>query len=232
MAHIDYHVVLETLREHRDCCPLCAFVARSENSWFESMLYSWVGTEGFQDRFLSSDGFCPAHAHRFAERNDGVAVAMLYLPLLNHRRRWLTRSMASFPLLRRLRPLLKGRDRSPAGRGERALSGSCLLCDQIAHWETQFLRNMVRHGGEEALRDSFTAGQGLCLPHYRLLAGKIGRVPPWVREHQENRISSLEEAVELYTRGAAGGVGGRASTVWKELLEFMEGPAGAIRKRG
>lgn len=231
MAHIDYHVVLDALREHRDQCPLCAFVARSEEAWFESMLYSWVGTEGFQDRFLAANGFCTAHAHRFAARNDGVAVAMLYLPLLAHRRHWLKRSAAS-PVLRLIRRIRSIRDNSPAGRGERAAPQACLLCDQRALWETQFLRNLARHGGDEQLREAFAAGRQLCLPHYRLMIREIRRIPAWLHQEQEKRMAALVEAVEEYARGGAGGAGGRASTVWRDLLEFMEGAHGTMTKKG
>jgi hypothetical protein len=231
VAHIDYHVVLDAFRQHQAQCPLCAFLASGQEAYFESMLYSWVGTEGFQNRFLAADGFCPAHTHRLSAQNDGVAVAMLYLPLLKHRRRWLAHSCAG--IVRRLLHWLSGfRNRSSAVRGERARDDSCPLCDQIALWEEQFLRNVVRHGTQPELEEAFTAGSGLCLPHYRLLVERIGRVPPWLLDQMEKRITSLEERVDAYTRGAVGGAGGRGSTVWRELLEFMEGPPGAIRRNG
>lgn len=223
MAHIDYHVVLETLGTHQDRCPLCAFTAAAERSYYDSMLYSWVGTEGFQDRFLAADGFCATHAHRLGERNDGVAVAMLYAPLLQHRRRWIERKKRS-RVLRLLHRVREIRNATPAHRGEYAGAAACPLCDQIALWEKQFLKNLVRHSADASIREAFFAGYGLCLPHYRLLVTSPGPVPRWIAEYQEQRLNALAQAVDDFVRGAVGGSGGRNSTVWQELLTYMEGP--------
>lgn len=217
--HIDYHAVLDALKTHQDQCPLCAFTARGEEGYFESMLYSWVGTEGFQDRFLATDGFCRDHAHGLAQRNDGVAVTMLYLPLLTHRRRWLQRRTAH-PVLRLWRRIRSRRDRSPAARGERAEPAACPLCTQITQWEVQFLRNLVRHAGDTDLRDAFTTGYGLCLPHYGTLVDSSRSVPDWIVQLQDRKMDTLVEAVNSGIPGA---------TPWRELLEYMEGPPGASR---
>lgn len=223
--HIDYQVVLKTLREQTDTCPLCSFIESCENSYFDSMLYSWVGTESFQDRFLASDGFCPTHAHRLSSRNDGVAVAMLYGPLLRHRRSWLQH--AGQGVLRRLiRRLRTTRNPKPATRGEQAPPDACPLCEQIAQWEGNFLRNLCRHEGEEELRAAFRAGYGLCLPHYRLFA-EIARLPAWIDDYQSNRMENLLNRLEDFTSARTGG---RASTPWRELLHFMEGAPGTFRR--
>jgi hypothetical protein len=228
MTHIDYHVVLETLRDRSDQCPLCSFIERGEKSYFESMLYSWVGTEGFQDRFLAADGFCPAHAHRLSDRNDGVAVAMLYGPLLKHRQSWLEHER--YGRLRRfIHRLRTARDRKPTARGERAHPDACPLCEQVKTWEESFLRNLSRHEREEDLRTAFRAGYGLCLPHYRLFA-RLTRVPTWIESHQRNRMDDLLTRLEDFTNARAGGVGGRASTPWRDLLHFMEGAPGTFRR--
>ncbi|WP_157703238.1 DUF6062 family protein [Alkalispirochaeta alkalica] len=227
MAHIDYHAVLEALQNHRDRCPLCCFLETAESSYFDSLLYSWVGTEGFQDRFLANNGFCPAHAHHLREENDGVAVAMLYAPLLKHRLRWQRRRHRPLRLLRALpRPNLR-RDRSPAARGYQAHLTDCPLCDQIALWETHFLHNLLRHQKDPALQEAFRGGTGLCLPHFERLLWGAGKVPAWLASHQDERARTLQEAVEEYAAGSRG----RDSTVWRDLLEYMEGPARAVRHR-
>lgn len=228
MAHIDYHVVLEALEQDGTGCPLCGFVQRQEQSYFESMLYSWVGTEGFQDRFLAADGFCSAHAHRFGACHDGVAVAMLYAPLLRHRRQWLRERRQSW-IRRVVRRVGTVRNVGPAARGSRANPSDCPLCSQIGTWEHQFLTNLTRHQGDQDLQRAFRAGPGLCLPHYRQLVSRTRRVPSWIARHQDERMDTLHDAVEKFSVGKSGGVGGRNSTAWQDLLEFMEGPPGAIR---
>jgi hypothetical protein len=89
LPHIDYHAVLEALQHDTEACPLCGAVERAEAAFWESVLFSQVGTEGFQDQFLGTNGFCGRHARDFAARWDGTAVTMLYVPLMHHRRRWI-----------------------------------------------------------------------------------------------------------------------------------------------
>ncbi|SIQ53136.1 hypothetical protein SAMN05920897_11074 [Alkalispirochaeta americana] len=228
MAHIDYHAVLEALQNHQDRCPLCCFLEKAEDSYFDSLLYSWVGTEGFQDRFLAANGFCPAHAHHLREQNDGVAVAMLYAPLLKHRLRWQQNRHRLPRLFRPLGRLKLRRNQGPAARGSRASLRDCPLCEQIALWETHFLHNLFRHQKELPLQEAFRSGTGLCLPHFERLLWGVGKAPAWLSHHQDERVRTLQESVEEYASGSQG----RNSTVWRELLEYMEGPARAVRHTG
>jgi hypothetical protein len=234
LPHIDYHAVLEAARNHTDSCPLCAAIESAESAFWESVLFSQVGTEGFQDQFLGTDGFCRRHAREFAARRDGTAVTMLYVPLMRHRRRWIEESRRS-SLLRRAVGGLLGRHRKehPAVRsGRRAGRHDCLLCDRIDHWSDRFLINLLRHQTDGALRTAVEAGAGLCVPHYRrlqelgsrnrltsLLSGGPGRVPPaaeWIAAHHQRRWDALVAEAEAAAHS-------RGGTVWKRLIRTMEG---------
>jgi hypothetical protein len=234
LPHIDYHAVLEAVQHHTETCPLCAAIEQAENAFWESVLFSQVGTEGFQDQFLGTNGFCGRHARDFAARRDGTAVTMLYVPLMRHRRRWIDESRGS-SLLRLILRRLTGRPRKehPAIRsGRRAGPQDCLLCNRIDHWGDQFLINLLRHQHDGAVRAAVETGAGLCVPHYRrlhelggrnrligLLPGGPGRVPPaasWIAAHHERRWDALvtEAEAAAHSRGA---------TVWKRLIRTMEG---------
>ncbi len=219
MAHIDFHVVLDVLQAHHDGCPLCRFLGTAEGQYYQSLLYSWVGTEGFQDRFLAANGFCRTHARRLGECGDGVAVSMLYAPLLVHRRRWLS--------LRGRRNLFRRR-RSPADQGRHAGTDACLLCKQRRQWEESFLGNLVRHGSVQtpegqALQQAYTAGWGLCFPHYRQLRSAHPTVPHWLQQFQDTRMDDIAGEVESYLAALQEGRRVESGAPWKELLRFMEG---------
>lgn len=235
MVHIDYHVVLDQGRTVTDRCPLCAFLDAAEHRFLDSMLDSWVGTEGFQNRFLEHDGFCPRHAAHFAARGDGVAAAMLYGPLLTHRRRWIE-ELEEPPVHRFLRQtarrlLRRRRAASPADRGRVAPRCACPLCTQAEQWEHSFLGNLVRHtslrGPETkeagALREAWCAGTGLCLPHYRQLVTRHGEPAPWLRDLHHRRMDHLHHGIETFLQDVSAGRHIASGAPWRDLLTFMEG---------
>jgi hypothetical protein len=236
-VHIDYHAVLMAFRDHTDACPLCMSVREGEEAFWDSVLYGQVGTEGFQDGFLRTDGFCPAHAADFGRRKDGVAVTMLYAPLMKHRLHWLTRLEGRTVRLprpggrpaqiassgRKGRKGKKGR-LPPERAGRLAHPGDCPLCTRTETRTHRFLINLLRHQHMDELRKAVEAGVGLCVPHYRQMAetAAVGlfrrtpRISPWLRIHHrqywDQVIARAEE--ETATRGG---------TAWKELLRIMAG---------
>jgi hypothetical protein len=234
--HIDYHAVLEALQHDTEACPLCGAVERAEAAFWESVLFSQVGTEGFQDQFLGTNGFCGRHARDFAARRDGTAVTMLYVPLMHHRRRWIAEGRRN-TLPRRILRGISGQSRKehPAIRsGRRARQEDCLLCTRINHWSDQFLMNLLRHQHDSAVRAAVESGAGLCVPHYRrlhqlagrnglaaLLPGGPGRIPPaapWIAAHHDRRWDALVAEAEAAAHS-------RGGTVWKRLIRTMEGGA-------
>jgi hypothetical protein len=232
LPHIDYHSVIDALTRHQSVCPLCAAIEEAEGAFWESVLFSQVGTEGFQDQFLATDGFCRPHARDFAARNDGIAVTMLYVPLMRHRRKWISASNRPV-LLKRLRS--RG-DEHPAVRsGRRAGRHACLLCDRVDHWSNRFLINLLRHQHDATLRRALEAGTGLCVPHFRRLMELSGRgrvlglIPggpervPRAATWLEAFHSQLWDALLSQAEAAAHS---RGDTVWKRLIRTMEGGTG------
>lgn len=229
--HIDYHAVLHAADRFTEYCPVCSAVEEAERTYWDSVLFSQVGSEGFQDRFLAHDGFCPHHSRALAARRDGTAVAMLYGPLLRHRLRWLEEDERRPRLLRRL-SRLRRRGEHPAIRsGRRATRSDCPLCARMSHWTDRYLVNLLRHQDDPALRQAVEAGPGLCLPHFRRLSELAGRglvrrrIPsaaPWLRELHLTRYRAIDDAVA----GAAHDAGG---TAWERLIAVMEGGTGWYR---
>ncbi|MFP4151545.1 MAG: DUF6062 family protein [Alkalispirochaeta sp.] len=237
--HIDYHAVLQAFTDHPGSCPLCAAIGEAESRFWDATLYGAIGTEGFQDSFLSADGFCPHHAAVFAGHRDGTAVTMLYAPLYRHRKGWI-RAESGGAVGRAIRGITRRRTgTSPAEKGRRAEREQCVLCDRIERWTVQFLTNLLRHQTDPELRRAVEASRGLCVPHYRRavrIGGRIGFVPGrmphrggvyriprparWMEEHHTERWDAIVTAAEESVMGAGG-------TAWRELLRIMEGDTAA-----
>jgi len=233
--HIDYHAVLQAFTDHSDGCPLCATIRKAEADFWDSTLYGAVGTEGFQDSFLSTDGFCPHHAAAFAEHRDGTAVTMLYAPLYRHRKSWIERE-SERAVTKILRSVRRRRNTaSPAENGRRAGRERCLLCDRIDTWTAQFLTNLLRHQNDPDLRRAVESSRGLCVPHYRratrtggrfrfapqriLRRGGVYRIPrpaKWMEEHHFTRWDTIIATAEESVMHAGG-------TAWRDLIRLMEG---------
>ena len=197
-------------------------------------MYGAVGTEGFQDAFLATNGFCPHHTRDFTARNDGVAVTMLYTPLLRHRRAWIEASQRG-PFQRGRRAILKTlrrRDKRSTGkiaaqRGQSASVHDCMLCDRVDMWTEQFLINLLRHQSDPALREAITDSRGLCVAHYRRLAVLGGRVSlrrnrraprpaPWLQTFHRDRWDAIAAEAESAVHRPGG-------SAWRDLIVTMEG---------
>lgn len=219
--HIDYHAVLEAFSRHTHRCPLCATIEEGERQFWDSTLYSSVGTEGFQDRFLRTRGFCPHHTRAFADQRDGVAITMLYAPLYRHHRRWLTEIQRPWRHNHRRR-------RSSAEEGGRtARRSDCLLCDRIERWTEMFARNLLRHQSNRELRTAVEHGRGLCLPHFRTVL-ETGRQGPFsifrrIPTVSEWFIASHYDRWDAIVADAEKEAINRGGVAWKELLRMIEG---------
>ncbi len=201
-------------------------IAAGEDAFWDSVLYGQVGTEGFQDSFLRTDGFCPRHVTGFSRCRDGVAVTMLYAPLMRHRRRWiaeLEKRNIRLPRPDRLKGIGSGRNR-PEQLGHKAHRRDCPLCTRTELWTLQFLTNLLRHQHIAELQESVEKGSGLCMPHYRRMAeiaatGFLRRTPrirPWLQSHHHLRWDEAVLRAEKETSA-------RGGSAWNELLRVMEG---------
>lgn len=224
--HIDYHAVLVAVEQHQDSCPLCATLRSGETSFWDSVLFSQVGTEGFQDEFLATDGFCARHVSDFVSRHDGTAATMLYAPLLRHRSAWIRDEARPAARLRRmLRRVGSGRSRTatPAERGRRATRSDCVLCEREAHWARRFAINLLRHQHDQRLRSALSGGRGFCLQHLRAVVREGGRrgvprIAPWLLDHHQRIWDAAATRAEADVHGSGG-------MNWKVLLVAQEGSA-------
>ena len=76
--HMPYFVVLEALRESREC-PLCALESVCMSRYFDGLVYERVNDPGVRGDLARSKGFCHRHAHRLLECGDSFGTSILYV---------------------------------------------------------------------------------------------------------------------------------------------------------
>ena len=215
---LDKHINFFELQKasEKPGCPLCTIVAARAEQYIDNMLFEHVSDRSFRAHYREAGGFCSFHSRGLESFRDGLAVAILGRDILEER-------MKTFE---------KNRPWAPKGR--------CPVCEERSRIEEEYLGFLALSGGdskeEEELRQIFTAGDGLCAPHYAGLLftprGKARRPPAWLREFHEAKFSELKKRVDNFIELSAYGrqaeftrLPEKDQLVWKELALVLRGGA-------
>ncbi|MBN2553179.1 MAG: hypothetical protein JXB06_10440 [Spirochaetales bacterium] len=177
--HIAFFRLLEACDEEE--CPVCFLARRRVEQYFDGLLYEKVNDRELRRRFRSAGGFCNMHSFQFMGYHDGLAGSILYRDLLAT---WLERPSA-FPV--------------QASSG--ALPG-CPACREKADTESTYLTLAAGHLEDEQLRQALCTSDGLCLPHFQALTGRLNKdrraVPKWLMEFQREVAQRLVADLGTY----------------------------------
>lgn len=198
-------------------CPICSLVRASLAGFFESFLYEKVNDVGLRARFNADSGICNRHAHELLAHHDGLAIALLYRPILE-------RAVGA----------LSGQGEVPTN------GGSCLFCESEREAEDRYLSVLTEYLDDEELERAFAPGRELCLPHYELARLRAASIPSWFAAFHSGRYADLTERVKRYLDAANWSLGDarptlspEAERVWIEVIERCAGYEGMqARKRG
>jgi len=177
--HISFFRLVEACSEEE--CPLCFLARRRVEQYFDGLLYEKVNDRELRRCFRSAGGFCNMHSFQFMGYHDGLAGSILYRDLLAT---WLERPSA-FPV--------------QASSG--ALPG-CPACREKAETESTYLRLVARHLEDDQLIQALSTSDGLCLPHFQALTGRLKEdrrtVPGWMMEFQRGVAERLVAELGTY----------------------------------
>jgi hypothetical protein len=201
-------------------CPLCRIVSDRAERYIDNMLFEHVSDRVFRAAHRAAGGFCDFHSRTLASFRDGLAVAIMGRDILEDR-------IASFRKRRKWQP-----------------KGECPVCAERARIEEEYLSFLAECGArpeaetdeDRELRAVFTAGEGLCAPHYSALLftpkGKARAVPAWLTRFHEAKFDGLLKRTDTFIELSAYGRQAefRALTekdqlVWKELALALRGTA-------
>jgi hypothetical protein len=171
-------------------------------------------TPALCEEVVASQGFCSRHARRMfhlgKSHSAGTAVAASHLELLERRIGALQCELYS---LSRNVPAIRGRVKSarrprsnrsvPAEAWESQINpgAACSICRFECGAEYQAMTGLVAQLDDPAFRESYTATDGLCLPHLRMALGKAdteGKI--FLAKAAHNKVVSLLDLVMEYTR--------------------------------
>lgn len=170
------------------------------------MLFEHVSDRGFRSKYRDSGGFCPVHAKNLDAFRDGLAVAILGGDILSD----------ILPSLKNLKKMTKTKAHCPA-------------CEETERIEREFL-TFTAESSDEHFTSFFTASDGLCVPHYRLILSLVKKIPPWLKNFQESKFESLLARTKDFIEFSAWGrqddfakLSGKDKVVWKEIALVLRG---------
>ncbi len=145
-------------------CPLCRVLAVDERRWVDSFRREGKSSPEARRTFYAAGGFCRRHGWLLqqlaAEDGGGAAIVRLYDPLVERDLAWLDRVADELEQSRRRRRVALERTRPcPA----------CVAADESLERKAHFLAEALLTA---ALREKYSASDGLCFVHLARAVGK------------------------------------------------------------
>lgn len=160
-------------------CPVCSVVAASNDRYIKTVLYEAITDVSLRTELLESRGYCARHTALLNRTGGAQGTAAIMLSIL----KTVDRATAAADIAEepgsRLRTLTRALE---SARGEAAgqkLAADlapnipCPLCTNEAEMTAHYARTFVEHlypNGE--LATAFAASDGLCLPHFQVVASE------------------------------------------------------------
>jgi len=151
--HIPYFELLESLQKAEKCA-LCEMRERSNQRYFDSLLYENVNNSALRKQLIRSGGFCARHAKKLLEFGDGLGVSILYQDQLK----------LTLSFLQNLRPL-RSASLSKKTLSYRKSREQCPTCEQEHQNDKYRLQTLINGLCETELREALENSPGLCLSH-------------------------------------------------------------------
>ncbi|TVR86349.1 MAG: hypothetical protein EA428_14695, partial [Spirochaetaceae bacterium] len=181
-------------------CPVCYCVSLRVRQFFESLLYQNVNNLELRAELRANGGFCHTHAHELGSYNDGLAVAVMHLELLEAAERNNGVVPASGASLRPSPRLRRGlfqrgrRESAPAPAG-------CPVC-RVAEEQAANTISLVQQYGEDGeFITAFRQSPGLCLPHLQRYLNRNRNPAAAVMDHQQQRLTDLIARTRAFIDG-------------------------------
>jgi len=140
-------------------CPVCRLSSEAVDAYLTSVCYEQVNDLDLREQLRTAGGFCRAHAERFIKQRLGqLAAAIVYRDVLNTARKRLAAGNG-FVGRSKLAALFGG------GRARPQNPPPCPGCEAETEAEGRYLTALRNRMVDPTIREKYTAGDGLCLPH-------------------------------------------------------------------
>ncbi len=173
LTPLAYFDLIETLPTRG--CAICTLVLRDTDSFLDSLLYERVMELETHQAFRARRGLCNEHSWQLLRYKGGaLGIAVLYQATLDEVLKALEQ-----PAAERLQPGFARRFAGSADPGGKAVAqrlsatDDCSACKLLAESEARYVDTFSQHIGDERLQQTYSDSDSLCLPHFRLVAGKV-----------------------------------------------------------
>ncbi|MDT7898675.1 MAG: DUF6062 family protein [Armatimonadota bacterium] len=175
-------ITLADAIRHHWGCPICWFVEKRLNDFIASSLQRWMTDE--RERFVATQGLCPAHADLLLRWASPMGIAVLYPPLLQ--------LAADFVALWSTLGRMPNTKPSP-------MKPRCPVCAERAATEETALTELLDWLHTEEGRQIYAESRGVCLPHFRRLWTKAtGELRSWLLQTQQDQLRRLSDDLQSY----------------------------------
>lgn len=182
---------------------------KTEEQFFETLLYENVSDGFFRKKFINAGGFCSRHAYTFIQYNDGLAVNIMYETIFHE-------AVEELKI-----PLLKKKP----GRKDTfyPYNKSCPACIKELKAEEEFFYITKNFIDDEDFTDKFLQSEGMCMNHYKnfLIYSKMSP-PPWFEDFHLKKYERIQTGIRAYIDECNYSLKESPSLTRKELLEYRE----------
>lgn len=221
--HGTFHEIKDALLGTKGCA-LCSLERTAIGRWFDSFLYEHVNDYGLRARLLESRGYCPRHAHRLLEFQDGLGIAILYKDQVSLLLEFLEKSGTA-----RQRWSLKPRQAAGWQPGT-----GCPACSEEAAVRERFAVAFVEGLADPELRQAFEGSTGLCAPHVSTVLGHVrsAETRTYFLQSQRAKLEKLREELSEYVRKSdhecRNEAFGEEADSWNRAVRLLTGEPGAF----
>lgn len=226
-----YRRLLEALDDAG--CPICSLLLEDGRRYLDSMMYERITDLPTREELRRSFGLCNLHTWQLSEvpgtSAPDLGFAIIATELLKRFEGSVKEGRTpSTGRLGNLYERLRRKLRKKRGRA------TCPACRQTGLSESFHLQRLLDCLAEEEFRIHYEASQGICLPHFSLLATQSRRHTCFnilrgiqVSKAQSLR-SSLEQFVERQNHRSRDPLTMDHMNAWKRALEFLGGKPGTF----
>lgn len=211
--HLAFFNLIDAVQSDR--CPVCYRARLREKRYFETLLYENVNNREFRAELRAAGGFCAAHAHRLKASNDGLAIAVMHLELLET-----AAGNGALP------PETVPRRRASRRAEPERRCPVCRVVEQEAH---STITLIGRYAADQEFLAAYRDSPGLCLPHFARLVEKSNRSHPAIAEHQQQRLEQLIRLTRRFidsenaTSSESHALSREERLVWKRIIDHYYG---------
>ena len=213
-------------------CPVCRMIYRATDRYLDSLLYEAVLDPEVRAKLKRSQGFCPEHVEMLKRKpGRALGVAIIYRDII----REISEDAEGGRFRREGSPLrtLLGRARGGAGTAAELQSAQpCPACAIGEKTEANNLGLLLTHLDDEKLYGAYTAGEGLCLEHFRRAIEMVRDesafwrlIDPQVARYRA-MLHDLDEFIRKRDHRFHGEKYGEEGDVWLRAMNAIVGGAG------